>query len=67
MSIGTHYSPFKQRHSERFLTRNLIPINEKFNTKKKALNENFNTFNEKRLLFSLKVHVFAPETKLERT
>lgn len=47
MSIGKPFSSFKQRHSERFLTTNLIPINDKFNTEKKVLNDKFNTLNAK--------------------
>lgn len=61
MSIGKPFSSFKQRHSERLLTRNLIPINEKFNTQKSELNEKFNTFNEKHFVFSLNCCTFAPE------
>lgn len=65
MSIGKPFSSFKQRHSERFLTRNLIPINEKFNTLKDELNEKFNTFNEKHFVFSLNNCIFASEIKFK--
>ncbi len=63
MSIGKPFCPFIQRLSERFLTRNIIPINEKYNTKKDELNEKFNTFNEKYSLFSLTICTFAAELK----
>lgn len=61
MSIGEQFSPDKQRGFERFLTRNLIPINEKYNTIKSELNEKFNTFNEKYFVFSLNSCIFAAE------
>lgn len=61
MSIGKPSPPFKQRHSERFLTTNIIPKNDKYNTRKDELNDKFNTFNAKLLFLSLTNYTFAAE------
>lgn len=65
MSIGKPFYPFIQRLSERFLTTNIIPINDKYNTKKDELNDKYNTFNAKLSVLSLINCIFAPEIKLK--